>query len=85
MKKVVALIGLGIATVASASAADTQSAAAPTRLGGVSITVSDLDKATAFYKMIGLLEEQRRGEAPKRQQYMNNDASKSTFENPGLV
>ena len=84
MNKLIALIGLSIfARSFAASAAD--QAAPVARLGGISINVSDLDKATAYYKLVGLIVDDRRGEAPKRTQYMNIDVGKTTFKYPGLV
>ena len=84
MNKRTALTTIGIvAATFSASAADQ---AAPTaRVGGVSINVSDLDKATDFYKLVGLVADERRGQASKRQQYMNIDVGTTTFKYPGLV
>ena len=82
MNKLIALIGLGILAGSCAAAA----AEAPTaRVGGISINVSDLDKATAYYKLVGLVADERRGQAPKRQQYMNIDVGTTTFKYPGLV
>ena len=86
MNKFIALIGLSIfAGSLSAMAADAGSGAPTARLGGISINVSDLDKATAYYKLAGLLVDERRGEAPKRTQYMNIEVKNSTFRYPGLV
>jgi hypothetical protein len=84
MNKFIALIALSICAGSFAAAAADQ--AAPTaRLGGISINVSDLDKATAYYKLVGLVVDERRGQAPKRTQYMNIDVGTTTFKNPGLV
>ena len=82
----IAVIGLIImALTFAAPAEDLNSSAVPARLGGISINVSDLDRATAYYKMIGLVAEDRHGEAPKRTQYMNINATKATFNYGGLV
>ena len=77
------LIGFSITAGAfAASAAEPQS---DTRLAGITFNVSDLDKATDYYKMIGLSVQDRRGNAPTRTQYMVLNVTKGDYSQPGLV
>ena len=75
---------IGLCLVAGSIAA-TAAEPAAVRLGGVTLNVSDLDKATDFYKLIGVSVQDRRGEAPKRTQYLIMNVTKGDYSQGGIV